>query len=201
MCGYDDGAGAVEVGVQQRIVELLAIKEVEAKRVLVQHQQFRVNGHDQSEMYLGHHALRQLPDLTGAADVGLRQKTFRLRAIESRMHAGNVIERLRNPHPAGQHGDIGNEAGVAHELIAFGPGIASEYSQFSLIRGEAENRVERGGFACAVRTHESKDAALCDAQIDAVERDGCAEGLTKTACFYDCHGFRASPCPWGNSTR
>src|SRR6266478_6693338 len=115
------------------------------------------------------------------------------------MHAGNVVERLRNPHPARQHGDIGNEAGVAHELIALGPGVASEYSQFSLIRGEAEDRVERSGLACTVGTDESEDAALCDAQIDAVERDGCAERLTKTVCFYDCHGFSASP--WGDSTR
>ena len=42
--------------------------------------------------------------------VGLRQKTFRLRAIESRMHAGDVIEQLRNPDPARQHRDIGNES-------------------------------------------------------------------------------------------
>ena len=64
--------------------------------------------------------------------VGLRQKAFRLRAIESRMHAGDVIEHLRNPHPARQHGDIGDEADIAHELIALGPGIASEHLQFSL---------------------------------------------------------------------
>ena len=76
--------------------------------------------------------------------VGLRQKTFRFRAIESRMHAGDVVEHLRNPHPARQHGDIGNEADIAHELVALGPGIASEHLQFSLIRGETENRVERG---------------------------------------------------------
>ncbi len=191
---HDDGAAAIEVVVQQRIVELLAIQDVEAERRLVQHQQSRVNGHDQSEVQLGHHALRQFPDLAGAPDGGLREKTFRLRAIESRMHAGDVVERLRNPDPARQHGDIGNEADIAHELIALGPGIASEHLQFSLIRGEAENRVERGGLACAVGTDESEDAALFDAQIDAVQRDGCAEGLAEAACFYACHGFSAPPC-------
>ncbi len=191
MRGHDDRAAAIEVVVQQRIVELLAIQDVEAKRRLVQHQQSRVNRHDQSEVQLGHHALRQFPDLAGALDGGLRKKTFRLRAIESRMHAGDVIERLRNPHPARQHGDIGNEADIAHELIALGPGIASEHPQFSLIWGEAENRVERGGLACAVGTDESEDAALFDSQIDAVQRDGCAEGLAEAACFYACHGFSA----------
>ena len=42
--------------------------------------------------------------------VVLREKTFRLGAIESRMHAGDVVEHLRNPHPARQHGDVGDEA-------------------------------------------------------------------------------------------
>ncbi len=71
--------------------------------------------------------------LLRALDVGLRQKTFRLGAIESRMHAGDVVEHLRNPHPARQHRDIGNETDIAHELVALGPGIAPEHLQFSLI--------------------------------------------------------------------
>ncbi len=122
--------------------------------------------------------------LLRALDGGLRQKTFRLRAIESRMHAGDVVERLRNPHPARQHRDIGDEGDVAHELLALGPGVAPEHPQFSLIGGEAEDRVERGGLAGAVGTDESEDAALFDAQIDAVQRDGRAEGLAEAACFY-----------------
>src|SRR6266702_953841 len=200
MCGHDDGAAAIEVVVQQRIVELLAIKDVEAKRRLVQHQQFRVNGHDQSEVQLCHHALRQFPDLAGAPDVCLRKKTFRLRSIESRMHAGEIVERLPNSQPARQHGDIGNEAGIAHELIALGPGVASEHLQFSLIGGESENRIERGSLACAVGTDESEDAALFDAQIDAVHRDGCSEHLSETVCFYACHGFITPPLWFSTST-
>ena len=65
--------------------------------------------------------------------VGLRQKTFRLRAIESRMHAGDVIEQLRNPDPARQHRDIGNERDIAHELFARAPRVATEHRQFSLV--------------------------------------------------------------------
>ena len=53
--------------------------------------------------------------LLAAFDGGLRQKTFRLRAIESRMDAGDVVEHLRNPDPARQHGDIGDEGDIAHE--------------------------------------------------------------------------------------
>src|ERR1700730_3045689 len=142
-------------------------------------------------MELGHHALRQLPDLARPLYGGLRQKTFRLRAIKSRMHAGDVVERLRNAHPARQHRNIGNEADVAHELIALVPRVPPEHPQFSLIRGEAENRIERSGLACAVGTDESEDAALFDPQVDAVQCDGCAEGLAETACFYTCHDFSA----------
>src|SRR5208282_1005795 len=39
-----------------------------------------------------------------------------------------------------------------------------EHPQFSLIWGESENRVERGGLACAVGTDDSEDAALFDTQ-------------------------------------
>ena len=35
MCRHDDRAGAIEVIVQERIVELFAIEDVEAKRRLV----------------------------------------------------------------------------------------------------------------------------------------------------------------------
>src|SRR5713226_7723885 len=68
VCRYHDGAVAIEVVVQQGIVELLAIQDVEAQRRLVQHQQFRVNRHYQREVQLGHHALRQFSDFAGASD-------------------------------------------------------------------------------------------------------------------------------------
>jgi hypothetical protein len=109
--------------------------------------------------------------------------------IESRMDAGDVIERLRNPQPARQHGDIGDEADIAHELIALAPGITAEHFQFSLIWGEAENGMQRGALACAVGTDEAEDAALVDMQIHTVEGNGIAEGLAQATCFYDVHAF------------
>src|SRR5207244_2590244 len=63
----------------------------------------------------------------------------------------------------------------------------------SLIWGKAENRVERGRLACAVGPDNSEDAALFDTQIDAVQRDGCAERLTEPTCFYACHGLSGPP--------
>ena len=105
----------------------------------------------------------------------------------------DVVERLRDPHPARQHRDIGDEADVAHELIALGPGVAPEHRELSLVRHEAEDRVQRGRLAGAVGPDEPEDAALFDAQIGAVERDGRAVGLAQAAGFYGCHGFSSPP--------
>src|SRR5580704_141396 len=100
MRGHDDGSAAVEVVVQQRVIELLAIKDVEAERGLIQNQQSRVDGHNQSEVKLSHHALRQFPHLGPLRDGSLCQKSLRLGAIKSGMHTGDIIECVRNPHPA-----------------------------------------------------------------------------------------------------
>ena len=65
--------------------------------------------------------------------------------------------------------------------------------ELALIGGEAEDRVEGGGLAGAVGTDEPEDAALFDAQVDAVQGDGRAEGLAQAAGFYAGHGFSAPP--------
>jgi hypothetical protein len=166
---------------------VLAIQDVEAKCRFVQDQQPCVNRHHQGEVQLRHHALGQFPHLAGAVDRSPGQKIFRLGTIEAGMHACNVIDRLRNPYPARKDSDVGNETDIAHESITFGPGVVPEYFQFSLIRNQTEDCVERGGLAGAVGADESEDAALFDAQIDAVERDLCAEGFAQAVCFYACH--------------
>src|ERR1022692_15697 len=134
-------------------------------------------------------------------DRGLRQKTFGLRAIEARMHSGNVVEGLRNFDPAWKYGDIRDERHIAHEQIALGPRVTSQHTQFSFIRSEAENRIERGSLARAVGPDQSEDAALFHAHIDAVERDSCAESLAETACFYAGHDFSAPPFGHWNRNR
>ena len=188
---HHDGAVAIIIVVQQGIVELLAKQDVQTKRRLVEHQQSRVYSHDQRQVQLRHHALRQFPDFAFPADRGFPEKSFCFRAIESRMHAADIIERLRNPDPAWEHRHISDERNVAHEPVALVPGVASQHSQFSLIRSEAEDRVERGSLAGSVRTDKPEDAALFDPQIDAVERHGCAIGLAESACFDACHDFSA----------
>ena len=128
-----DGAAAVEVIIQQRIVKLLAVQDVQTQRRLIQYQQLRIHRHHEGEVQLGHHALREFPDLTAALDGGLGQKFFRLRAVKSRMHVGYVLDHLRNAYPAWQHGDVSDKADVSHELVTLSPRIASENFQLSLI--------------------------------------------------------------------
>ena len=48
--------------------------------------------------------------------------------------------------------------------------------------------------AGAVGADEAEDAALFDAQVDAVERDGRAVGLAQAAGFDAGHGFSAPSC-------
>src|SRR5690242_19066653 len=57
MCGHDDGPAAVEVIVEQAIIELFAIENVEAECRLIEHQQLRIDCHYQGEVELCHHAL------------------------------------------------------------------------------------------------------------------------------------------------
>src|SRR6476469_5942933 len=114
-------------------------------------------------------------DLAIVADGGFGKKRFGLGTIKARMNAGNVVERLGDADPARQDGDIGNEADIAHELVALGPRIAAQHSQLSLIGSEAENRVQRGGFAGAVRSDDAENATIFHAQINAVKRNGCSK--------------------------
>src|SRR5215467_7204651 len=124
------------------------------------------------------------------------------------MHAGNVLEGLRNFDPARKHRDVGHEADVAHETVALAPRITAKHSQLSLIRGKPENRVERGGLPRAVGTDQPENATFFDSQINAIKGDRCAEGLAQAACLYACHGFsdppwgaRAASTPWISASR
>ena len=71
MGGDDDSPAAIEVVVEQGVIELLAIESVQADGGLVEHQQSGVDGHDQSEVELGHHAFGQMPDFRVRLDGGL----------------------------------------------------------------------------------------------------------------------------------
>src|SRR5947208_4654750 len=111
------------------------------------------------------------------------------------MHAGYVVEQLRNPDPTRQHGDIGNKGDIAHQFFARVPRVATEHGQLSVIGSESKNRIERGRFAGAIRTDESQDATLFDPKIDIVKRYGCAENFAEPAFFYSRHNAICT-VPW-----
>src|SRR5581483_11604026 len=146
------------------------------------------------------HALRQVLDFAIQPDAGLCKKPFGFCAVESRMHAGDEIECLRNLYPAWKNGNISNEAHIAHEQIAFFPGIASEDPQFPFVGNQPEDGVERRRLACTVGPNEAEDATLFDQQINAVDRDRRPERLAQAVCFNACHSISA-PLLCQNSVR
>ena len=56
------------------------------------------------------------------------------------MHAFDIVQRLRHPHPARQHGHVGDETHVLHEAVALGPGIAPEHLELALVADEDVRR-------------------------------------------------------------
>ena len=119
------------------------------------------------------------------------KEAFRLGAIESWMHAGNIVKHLPHLDPTRQHRNIGDERDIAHKLIALGVRVAAQNLQLTLIGQQAQNRVERCSLARAVGTNEPQDAALFDMQFDAIQRDRRSKLLAETARFYACHDFSA----------
>jgi hypothetical protein len=70
------------------------------------------------------------------------------------MYSGNIVERLENLHPTGQHGNIRDETDIAHELVAVPPGIAAEYPEFALIGSKPEDCIQGSRLACAIGSDE-----------------------------------------------
>ena len=163
MCRHDHRAASLKVVLEQRIVELFAIEQIESQRRLVEHQQLCIDRHHDGEVQLRHHPLRQFPDPDRRPDRCLRQKRLCLRPVELGMDRRDEIERLGHPQPARQHRHVGDEADVADQSVPLPPWIPSEDAEFSLIGGEADDRVQRGGLAGAVGTDQANDAPFVHA--------------------------------------
>ena len=73
------------------------------------------------------HAFRQFADTTVAAHLGASQHVLGLRTIESWVYAGDVVDGVSYAQPLGQHGHIGNEAHVIHQLIARDARVATQH--------------------------------------------------------------------------
>ena len=104
-------------------------------------------------------------------------------AAESRMHAGDEVDGLIDPQPAGQHRDVGNEAGIVHERGAFAKRLAAQHVEPPFIGGETEDGAQRAGLARAVRADEADDAPGFHGKIGAIERNVRAVFLGQITSF------------------
>ena len=173
----------VHVVVHQRIVEAAARDDVEAERRLIENEQTGVDGHGERQMHHGLHALRQLADAPPHADVGLGEQRHRAFAAESRMHAGHKIDGLLHAHPSGQHGDVRDEARLAHEQRALGERLAAEHAERALVGREPEHGTQRRGLARTVRSDEADDASRLHDEVRAIKGDKGAVSLGEAARF------------------
>ena len=71
--------------------------------------------------------------------------------------------------PARQHRDVGDEADVLHEPVALVVGVEAEHRELAVEAREAEQGLERGRLAGAVRADQPDDAAGLDVEIHVVE--------------------------------
>src|SRR5262249_22219349 len=137
----------------------------------------------------------QFSHLAVKLNVRLRQESFGLGTIKSRMHACQIFQSFRNSQPTRQYRHIGDETNIAHELITLCPGIPSEHSQLPLVGDQAEDRIQCGGLAGTVRADEAENTAFLNPQIHSVKGDRRSECFPETMRFNACHEISAPlPC-------
>ncbi len=140
-------------------------------------------------MQLRHHSLRKLTHAALEADVGLAQEALGPRAIEARMHGGDEIQCLRDTQPPRQYGDIGDEAYVAHQLVALGARVAAQYLKMALECRESQHSLQCRGLAGTVRSDEAHDTSGAHCEVHAVERAPGTVCLCQATSFNHCCHF------------
>ena len=161
-----DRAVPVEIVVEQAVVELLAIDQVQPQRRLVQHQQPRIDGHDQGEVELGDHTLAEFMHPAFPLDGGPGQEALCLGPVEARMDALHIVDHLRHAQAARQDRHVGDETDVAHQVFTGCPGIAAQHAEVALIGRQSQYGVDRGGLAGAVGADQADDPTCVDLEID-----------------------------------
>src|SRR3546814_9423125 len=70
-------------------------------------------------------ALGQLAHALARLELGIGEEAFAAGAVEARVHAGDEVDGFADPDPARQHGDVGDEADIVHQLVALGARVAA----------------------------------------------------------------------------
>src|SRR5690606_27870053 len=146
----------------------------------------------------------QLADLHLRLELGAFEEALAAGAVEAGVDPGDELDRLGDTDPARQHGDVGDEAHVAHQLVAFGARVAADHAHLALERDQPEHRLEGGGLAGAVGPDQTDDPAGRDLERGAVQRDLVLVDLAQLAGAHHgvgCgggHGVHRAP-PWAGA--
>ncbi len=133
-----------------------------------------------------------LADLGALLDIGPGQEAFGLGAVEVRVYAFDVFQRLADLQPARQHRHIGDEGDLLHQRLALAARVEAQDREFALEVGQTEQGLQGGGLTGAVGTDETDDAAGFDGEIDAVQDFRAGVTLGQAACGDEC-GHDGSP--------
>src|SRR6185437_3812173 len=159
---------------------------------LIEHQQPRVDRQDERQMQLRDHALVQLADACASGNLLAEKYLFGALAVEARMHALDVIDRMIDAQQARQHAGIGDEADLAHEGRAIPIGLQTEDAHAALIGRQPENGLQQRRLARAIAADQADDAAGTDPQAYIIQRAQLAVALAE---MLDLNEVRHHPAP------
>mmetsp|Transcript_5506 Transcript_5506/g.13194 ORF Transcript_5506/g.13194 Transcript_5506/m.13194 type:complete len:387 (-) Transcript_5506:2023-3183(-) len=173
--GDQHAALAVAPLIDQHLVEALARHHVQAQGRLIQDHQLGVDGRNQRQMRLRHHALGQALDLVVLAHArALEQRPGALRR-ELGLQPAHQRYQLTHPRPARQHRHVGDIAQLLQQLLAVLPRPQTQHRQVALHRQQAHQRLHQRGLASAVVPQQADDAALGHLDGHIVQRRLAAE--------------------------
>src|SRR6266700_8370126 len=117
-------------------------------------------------MQLRDHALGQFTHALRRLDLGARKEGQAFFARETRMHATDEIHSLADAQPAWQHGDVGDEANLLHQLEAMRARIQTKHGKTAVEFGQSKNRLKRRSLSSAIGTDQTDDPTGLNIEID-----------------------------------
>jgi hypothetical protein len=103
-------------------------------------------------------------------------------AVEAGVKVFRDVDQLVHPDPARQNGHVGDETDVLHQRGALAGGILAENGQFSVVRGQPQDGLERGGLAGSVGADQAHYAPGRNVEVDVVDRDHAPVTLGESVC-------------------
>ncbi len=98
------------------------------------------------------------------------------------MNIINVVEHIDDAQALGKNADIGDKAGVVHELRSRYTWIMTDHRELSPGIAQTNQRLQHRRLTGAVRSNQSTNRAFRDIKINTVESNESAIGLAQLAC-------------------